>query len=85
MHVDAQQNTGMMYKNGYGLKNEDFISAFMWFYAAHEQGNNKAEIYMDNLMVEYKLSPNQMKRARELAEAYIKHDKDHKLYSADPE
>lgn len=68
-HPNAQRNTGIMYQNGRGLPQQNYYQAYIWFYAAHRQGNPRANAHISSLV--NKLTPNQQMRARELARPYI--------------
>ncbi len=69
-YPDAQYNLGLMYENGHVLP-QDFTIAYMWFYAAHTQGNKNASRHMIRLSREHKILPNQMKHAEDMARQYV--------------
>ncbi len=69
-HADAQYNLGKMYENGENTE-RDFTTAYMWFFAAHKQGNKNARKHMKALSEEHKLFPNQMHHAEKSAKEFI--------------
>lgn len=73
-YPDAQRNTGIMYQTGRGMSQQDFNQAYIWFYAAHRQGNETANAHIHSLT--NKLTPNQQMRAKELARPYIRNPVD---------
>lgn len=68
-HPSAQRNAGIMHQNGRGMAQNNYYQAYIWFYAAHRQGNETANAHISALT--NKLTPNQQMRAKELARPYI--------------
>ncbi len=66
----AQYNLGNIYENGEGVP-QDFMRAYMWFYIAREQGHEKAEDRMRQLLSRRKIFPNQASHATDLALKFI--------------
>jgi len=63
-----------MYQDGDTLP-QNFVTAYMWYYASASQGNEVAPKKMNILRREMKLFPNQVNRAEELASPYIMNPK----------
>ena len=68
--ADAQYNLGTMYENGEAVA-INYMTAYMWLYAAHRNGNSHAANRMWGITGDHKLFGNQVARAEELAEPYI--------------
>lgn len=69
--ADAQYNLGAMYENGEFVK-QDYLTAYMWFYVANQNGNKHSMRRMLALAEGRKLFPNQINRAVELAKDHLK-------------
>ena len=67
---EAQFNYGLMFHNGYGTE-PNITTAFKWYYASYRQGNPNAERYMNNLVDDNLLSPNQIDYGKLQAKQYI--------------
>jgi TPR repeat protein len=73
-HPSAQLSLGTMYQDG-DTVTQNFVTAYMWYYASAIQGNEVAPKKMNILRREMKLFPNQVNRAEELASPYIMNPK----------
>ena len=78
-----------MFYNGHGVQ-RDYYRAFIWYFAASQQGNENAKLKLDNITAENKLTPNQQMHAKieanefitDMENRFISHDtyiKDEKL------
>ncbi len=70
--ADAQLNLGVMYGNGYGVI-QDYTRALMWWTIAASQGHETARKNRD--IVEKKMSPANVSKARKLAREWMKKQK----------
>ncbi|MGV0006148.1 MAG: tetratricopeptide repeat protein [Candidatus Porifericomitaceae bacterium WSBS_2022_MAG_OTU9] len=67
-YAPAQFNLGIVYRNGYGIK-QDMYKAFLWMYAANTQQHQRADTYMKGMAG--LVGANIVNRARQEAEPFI--------------
>ena len=68
-HKDAQNNLGAMYSKGEGAE-QSFIDALKWFVISAENGSEAGRKNID--IVEKRMTPQQITRARKLAREWAK-------------
>lgn len=70
-HAGAQNNLGMLYLSD-KLGSPDFETAYVWLFAAYQQGNENARKGLDSIAGQ--LSPNRVQILKQRSLQYIKHD-----------
>ncbi len=72
-HASAQLNFGMMIENN-ATKPLDFVTSYMWYFAAGENGNKKAEKRIQHLVEHHRLFGTQRSYAEKQAVVYINYN-----------
>jgi uncharacterized protein len=68
-HRDAQNNLGAMYSKGEGVE-QNFVEALMWFVVSADNGSEGGRKNID--IVEKRMTPSQVTKAKKLAREWIK-------------
>lgn len=68
---DAQRNLGSLYESG-RLGKRDFEEAYVWLYAAYQQGNKQAAKTLKTISGQ--LSPGRVRKLKQRAAPYIVND-----------